>query len=224
MAMTSINAGERVVASGRLLLVAGLLWIVPGCAGARPSGKESALRTSLPVALPDAAVGDWSFYVGQNRDPAAGEGATRTIQAVYRVTRVTGDELEISGDGGEVLGLQPEVFFEGSKREGPTSALLAGHSSSLISAAKVEDAACALGAERLRCRKVTYEYTFPGGDRSTVVALLSPRVKASGVVSIRQTFRSRQGATVESTLEVAGFGTGAKLLWGRAPEEGPVEP
>ena len=209
------------LAVGRWGLLAGLLLgAVPG-AGTDP---DEHLRDFLPVALPDAAAGDWAFYEGQHRELETERAQPRKVYAVYRIARVAGDQLVIRADGGEVLGLLPEAVFEGSRRDGPPSSLLAGHSPARVSAARVEDATCTLGTERFACRQVTYEYVFSGGDRATVVGWLSPRIKASGIVAIRQTFRTRAGASVESTLELAGHGQGTKALWGQAPQDGPEDP
>ncbi|MEZ0230130.1 MAG: hypothetical protein ACAI25_16020 [Planctomycetota bacterium] len=163
--------------------------------------------TKLPFnPFADAKAGDWSTVVMV----AAAGGQKRTAIWTWRVLSV-GDDGAVKVQH-EYAGRKDGVEHKGnplSTKEAPTFARFFSEAIQDVQAPADEKAT--VDGKNFECKKVVFA-SENGSKKWTV--LLAPEVKGSGLVTARV---ARGDQTME--LNVVGFGTKEKTLWGKTAEQ-----
>jgi len=184
-----------------------------------------------PYAL--AKTGDWTVFLATSVGKVGEEKKEQTLVGIFRVTKVTDDQVtlstELKASEGPERKPKDETY---SRKEGLTLAdYFTLTAKDELSDVKIEDDEKTVGGKKLACTKVTFttKRTVPLKTTETLVMThknvvwLSKDVGCTGLVSTTIETTSTGGGSGPTEnkvqLEIVGYGNGDKATWGKKPEE-----
>lgn len=205
--------------------LAALALALAGLAAAQETPVVPAGHVAWPIAPREAHVGDWVALVGTFVEARCcnASRASRLV-LVERVSAVEGALVRL--DETEVLAGKPLEAKREYRREGTfeLAKLVVTPSEPKLTGPEVASEERTVAGRTFATSKLTV-HAVPGGDAPLAEAgtsyelWLSAEVPGPGFVALRIRDRDAAGNEYLRELEVAGFGTAEKVVWGKAADE-----
>jgi hypothetical protein len=187
------------------------LIVVALAAFARAQDPEDMAGRKLPVhPLPGAAAGDWCVLMG-----TAGSDSASFFS---KVMRVEGTTAELRRRQRNVPLLDSETKLLLSTGEPPSLGQFLKKRHGIFRDLVVADETRTVGDKAFATKKVSFVWD-KGEERCEITFWLSPEVKGSGIVAWNLVRSVDNEPPVTMKLEVAGFGTAEKTLFGKSAPE-----